>query len=129
MRSLARECVFKYLFSKLFNPSDEGLFAVLVKDLKEEDKKFALELLDAVTAKEEFYLEKISELSIGYKLNRIHYADKCILMLGLAELDAFKSTPKPVIIDEAVNLAGKYSTENSTNFVNGVLAEYAKERL
>lgn len=127
MRSLARECVFKYLFSKLFNPSDEGLFDVLIKDLKDDDKIFASNLLNAVTEKEEFYLEKISKLSIGYKLNRIHNADKCILMLGLAELDAFKDTPKPVIIDEAVNLAAKFSTENSTNFVNGVLAEYAKE--
>ncbi len=127
MRSLARECVFKYLFSKLFNPSDEGLFDVLIKELKDDDKNFASDLLKAITDKEEFYLEKISELSIGYKLNRIYNADKCILMLGLAELDAFKDTPKPVVIDEAVNLAAKFSTENSTIFVNGVLAEYAKE--
>lgn len=127
MRSLARECVFKYLFSKLFNPCDEGLFDVLIKELKEDDKIFATDLLNAITKKEEFYLEKINELSIGYKLNRIHNADKCILMLGLAELDAFKDTPRPVVIDEAVNLAAKFSTENSTNFVNGVLAEYAKE--
>ena len=127
MRSLARECVFKYLFSKLFNPSDEGLFDVLIKDLKDDDKNFARELLAAITEKEDFYLEKISGLAIGYKLNRIHNTDKCILMLGLAELEAFKDTPKPVVIDEAVNLAAKFSTENSTNFVNGVLAEYAKE--
>ena len=43
MRSLAREAVFKYLFSRLFNPSDEGLFAVLCKDLSQENKEFANE--------------------------------------------------------------------------------------
>ena len=59
MRSLARECVFKYLFSKLFNPCDEGLFDVLIKELKEDDKIFATDLLNAITKKEEFYLEKI----------------------------------------------------------------------
>ena len=48
MRTYARECVFKYIFARLFNPSDEGLFAVLCKDFKEDDKKFADELLNAV---------------------------------------------------------------------------------
>ncbi len=126
MRSLVRETVFKYLFSRLFNPSDEGLFDVLCKDLSASDKEFAVKLLDCVLSNEAKYLDAISSLSIGYKLNRVHNADKCVLMLGMAELDGFKETPIPVVIDEAVNLIAKYSTENSTDFVNGVLAEYAK---
>ena len=48
MRTYARECVFKYIFARLFNPSDEGLFAVLCKNLDEEDKVFAQNLLDAI---------------------------------------------------------------------------------
>ena len=71
---------------------------------------------------EEKYLEKIDELCIGYKLNRVYNVDKCVLLLGMAELDNFPKTPKPVVIDEAVNIVAKYSTENSTDFVNGVLA-------
>ena len=47
MRSLARECVFKFIFSRLFNPNDEGLFTVLINDLSDNDKVFAGELLDA----------------------------------------------------------------------------------
>jgi hypothetical protein len=47
MRSLARESVFKYLFSQLFNPNDEGLFTVLCKELNEDDKAFAKNLLVA----------------------------------------------------------------------------------
>ena len=128
MRSLARESVFKYLFSRLFNPSDEGLFTVLIKDLNDNDKKFATDLLTAVLNNEESYINKIGDMSVGYKINRIHNVDKCVLILGMAELDAFKDTPIPVIIDEAVSIAGKYSTESSTDFVNGMLAEYSKER-
>lgn len=127
MRSLARESVFKYLFSRLFNPGDEGLFDVLIKDFNSDDKEFATKLLNAVLNNEENYLNKIAEMSIGYKINRIHNTDKCALMLGMAELDSFKDTPVPVIIDEAVNLVAKYSTENSTDYVNGLLAEYVKE--
>ena len=128
MRSLARETVFKYLFSRLFNPSDEGLFDVLAKDLNDSDKDFARKLLDFVIDNEQKYLDAITRLSIGYKLNRVHNADKSALIIGMAELDNFPETPVPVVIDESVNMVAKYSTENSTDFVNGVLAEYAKEK-
>ena len=128
MRSQARESVFKYIFSRLFNPSDEGLFAVLCKDLNDNDKVFAQELLTAIDGNLDKYLASIEKLVIGYKLERIHAADKCAMLIGMAEFDNFKQTPTAVIIDEAVNLVAKFSTENSTDFVNGVLAEYAKER-
>ena len=128
MRTLAREAVFKYIFARLFNPSDEGLFAVLCKDLNNDDKIFAEELLNAVNKGENIYVEKIEELSIGFKLNRIYRADKCAIMIGMAELDNFPNTPVAVIINEAVNLAGKYSTDSSTSFVNGILAQYSKEK-
>lgn len=127
MRSLARECVFKFIFSQLFNPSDEGLFDVLCKELNKEDKEFASELMSAVKVNEEKYLAKIENLSIGYNINRLHRADKCALLIGMAELDCFKQTPVAVAINEAVSLVAKYSTENSTNFVNGILAEFIKE--
>lgn len=128
MRSLARESVFKFLFSKLFNSDDEGLFDVLVKDLDDNDKRFARELLSSVENNQDDYLSCIEELSIGYKLNRVLNADKCALLIGIAELNAFTSTPIPVVIDEAVKIVAKYSTENSTDFVNGILAEYARRK-
>ncbi len=126
MRTLARENVYKYLFARLFNPSDEGLFAVLCKELNEEDKSFAQKLLDCVLDGENEYLSKISKLSVGYKLERVYAADKCSLLIGMAELDKF-DTPIAVAIDEAVKLSAKYSTENSTDFVNGILSEFAKK--
>ncbi len=127
MRTYVRECVFKYIFARLFNPSDEGLFAVLCKELSADDKLFADNLLNAVDNGQEKYLEAIERLSIGFNLERLHRADKCALLLGMAELENFKDTPKAVVINEAVNIVAKYSTESSTNFVNGILAEFAKE--
>lgn len=128
MRSLAREAVFKYLFSRLFNPSDEGLFTVLCKDLSNESKDFATELLNFSLVGEQKYLSEIEKLSIGYKLNRINNADKCVLIIGMAELDNYPDTPIAVVIDQAVGIVAKYSTENSTDFVNGLLAGYVKEK-
>ena len=127
MRSEVRESVFKYIFARLFNPSDEGLFAVLCKSFSQDDQKFASELLNAIDLGQEKYLKAIEELSIGFKLDRLYNADKCALLMGMAELENFKETPVPVVINEAVNIVAKYSTESSTNFVNGILAEFVKE--
>ena len=127
MRTYARECVFKYLFARLFNPSDEGLFALLCKELNQDDNKFANDLLLAVDNGYDKYIEKIEQLSIGFKLNRLHRADRCAILLGMAELDNFRETPIAVVINEIVNIVAKYSTESSTSFVNGILAEFAKE--
>ena len=127
MRSEVRESVFKYIFARLFNPSDEGLFAVLCKSFNEDDQKFANELLSGIDNGQEKYLKIIEELSIGFKLERLYNADKCALIMGMAELENFKETPIPVVINETVNIVAKYSTESSTNFVNGILAEFVKE--
>ena len=124
MRSLAREVVFKYIYSKLFNPDDEGLFDVLIKELNSDDKEFAKTLKDAVEKKQAEYEDKISNLLVGYKFNRVYKADRCAIMIGMAEFDNIKSTPKIVVIDEAVKLSAKFSTENSPDFVNGILAKY-----
>ena len=126
MRSHAREAVFKFIFSRLFNSNDEGLFDVLISELNNSDKQFATDLLSAIDAKIEDYYNLIENLAIGYKLNRILNADKCAILIGMAEFDLFKETPVPVIIDEAVKIVAKYSTENSTDFVNGILAEYVR---
>lgn len=127
MRSLAREIVFEYLFSRLFNQSDEGLFAVLSKDLNKDDKEFAQKLYNAVIMSEQEFSEELKNLSANFKFERIFAADRCAIFIGMAELGEFKDTPKAVVIDEAVKLAAKFSTEKSTDFVNGILAEYAKK--
>ncbi len=127
MRSLARETVFKYIFSQLFNPDNEELFTVLSdnENLTDSDKVFARELLNAVETNKEKYLSEIGNISSGYKLDRVFAADKCAILIGMAELDSFE-TDVPVIIDEAVKLAVKFSTEKSSDFVNGILAEYSR---
>ena len=130
MRSLAREAVFKYLFSRLFNPSDEELFAVLHKSegITDNDRNFINDIYSHIKANREDYLSRIEKLSLSFKINRIYNADKCALLLGFGELDAFPDTPIPVVIDETVNLVSKYSSEKSTDFVNGILAQYIKEK-
>lgn len=127
MRSLAREVAFKYVFSRLFNPSDEGLFDVLTSVLQDKaDKDFSLKLIEEISANNEKYDAEISELSQNFKFERLFKADVCAIKIGMAELNAFPETPVAVVVDEAVKLSAAFSTEKSPDFVNGVLAAYVK---
>jgi transcription termination factor NusB len=49
-------------------------------------------------------------------------------MIGMAEFDNFKETPKIVIIDETVKLSAKFSSDNSPDFVNGIMASYTEDK-
>ena len=79
MRSLARETVYKFLFSQLFNPGDEEIFSVLCKNdkLNNEEIAFATNLLNAVQQNYNEIISEIEKFSIGYKIDRIFSTDKC----------------------------------------------------
>ena len=130
MRSTAREVVYKYLFSRNFNGEDPNLYRALLEDssIKNEDKTFADALLKSILNNYDELLNEVEKVVEGYKLDRIYTTDKCSLIMGIAELKYF-DTPKAVVIDEVVSLAGVYSTDKSVDFVNGVLAKYVKDLL
>ena len=92
------------------------------------DKNFAKTLLDAVVTNDEQYEKTISELSHNFKFDRLLKPDLCALKIGMAELDCFPETPVPVVVDEAIKLTVKYSTDKSPDYVNGVLAAYVKRK-
>jgi transcription antitermination protein NusB len=70
---------------------------------------------------------RISARAHGWALERMPAVDRAVLRLGTFELVHSPSTPTAVVIDEAVELAKRYSTEDSGRFVNGVLAAIAAE--
>ena len=49
--------------------------------------------------------------------------DKDILRIALCEMLYIKETPMKVVVDEALELAKKYSTDDSASFINGILAK------
>lgn len=62
----------------------------------------------------------------GWALERMPAVDRAILRLGVYELHKRPEVPLAVVIDEAVELAKRFSTDDSGRFVNGVLAAVAK---
>lgn len=70
--------------------------------------------------------EQISKVSANWKLERLAATDRCTLRLAIFELRQAKE-PQKVILNEAIELAKKYGTENSGSFVNGVLDKIARD--
>lgn len=70
----------------------------------------------------------ISSLSAEWPPERQPVVDRNILRMAIFEIDHVPSVPPVVSVDEAVELAKKFSTEDSGKFVNGVLAAYLRLR-
>ena len=130
MRKNARECVFKILFSNLFNePSDLNFrkFIYAEESLSKQDIVFAEELYEAIIKNADVINADISTLSKGYSFERIYTTDKCAMQIAICEMRYFTDVPKIVAISEAMELVRKYSTADSPNFVNGILAKVIVE--
>lgn len=69
---------------------------------------------------------KIDEYSNKWKTNRMPAIDLSILRIALTEMIYMEDIPMPVSINEAVELAKKYSTDKSSGFINGLLGKAAK---
>jgi N utilization substance protein B len=86
----------------------------------EEVKNFAQELVRRVIRDIKKIDQLISEKTYHWDLNRLSIIDRNVLRLGIGEFLA-NQTPRKVVINEAINLAKKYGTEDSGRFVNGIL--------
>jgi len=71
--------------------------------------------------------DMISAHSKGWTLRRMPTIDRNVLRIGTFELIGLPDVPVAVVIDEAVELAKRFSTDDSGRFVNGVLAAIAAE--
>jgi len=127
MRSEAREAALKVLYAEQFN--DENLTelqARLVKNFKEDEADFTDKLISCVRQHRDELLKEIDAHITNFKENRLYTMDKCIMLIAVAEIKYFDDIPSVVSVNEATNLAGRYSTERSADFVNGVLAGIIK---
>lgn len=128
-RSEMREQAFILLFEKEFfedMPADEveEIYAENVSALSEYGK----ELFETVIEHKAEYDEIIQSFSNGWKINRISKVNISILRLALCEIIHMESVPENVAINEAVELAKKYSGKEDYSFVNGILGSYSRRK-
>ena len=84
-------------------------------------------LLEGAVATHEEADTRITAVSVGWPLDRMAVIDRLVLRLAVAELLDPGGPPTAVILDEAVELAKNYSTDDSGSFVNGILSTIAPE--
>ncbi|OGC23924.1 transcription antitermination factor NusB [candidate division WOR-1 bacterium RIFOXYB2_FULL_42_35] len=90
-----------------------------------ETLEFAASLANAAWAGKEGLDQVISQFSIDWSLDRIGKVDRSILRLAIQEIK-MGDTPASVIINEAVELAKKYSGQEAAKFINGILGSYVR---
>ena len=130
MRRDAREAIYKILYADLFYENDDEFEKETMEEssLSKDDEEFANALLSAIKEHKSELEEIIGKHARGYSFERIFSTDKCALYIAVAEIKYFDDIPTVVSIDEALSLVRKYSTEESLNFVNGILASVKKEQ-
>ena len=123
-----REQVFKMLFRvEFYNQEEMSEQIALCEDdacsWKEKDKTYIFEKVEKISEKLEEIDAKINEVSEGWKRGRMGKVDLTLIRLAVYEMLYEEDVPAKVAINEAVELAKQYGTDNSPSFVNGVLAK------
>ncbi len=89
---------------------------------------FAKELIDGTAANLDEINRRLTEITKNWELDRMTSVDRAILRLAAYELLFMPQTPPNVVINEAIELAKEFSTENSGKFVNGILDKIKSSR-
>jgi transcription antitermination protein NusB len=123
-RRQARERAFSLLYEaevKGVSPDD------VLAGLPVEPDRFATELVAGVGAHGEEIDRWLRRFARDWAVERMPAIDRALLRIGVFELLHRPDVPTPVVISEAVELASRFSTEDSGRFVNGLLARIAEE--
>jgi len=122
-RSKARQVAVQMLFQTDLNPDVSGriIREMIAERLSDQDIQDFCWTLFAGTMEHRPHLdERIQKVAENWKLNRMAATDRAVLRLGAFELTQ-TATPVGVVIDEAVELAKKFGSRQSPQFVNGIL--------
>jgi transcription antitermination protein NusB len=83
--------------------------------------EYTMQLIEGYSENAERTDELISTYSVGWTLDRMPVVDRCILRLAAYELIWSEEVPEAVVIDEALDIAREFSTDESPPFINGLL--------
>jgi N utilization substance protein B len=123
-RRRGREYVLKALYAFELGEQTKGeIIETVIENggLDENTLTFARQLFDKTIEHLEEIDIRISHLATNWEIERIAVVDKNILRMAICEVNFMPDIPVKVAINEAIELAKKYSTLESASFVNGIL--------
>ncbi len=122
-RRQIREHIFLMLFRKEFYSTDELNEQMKIYLEEMEENSYLEERFQGILSKLNEVDEILSEISSGWKLDRLGKVELTILRLGIYEMRFDDEIPVKVAINEAVELSKKFGGDDTPGFVNGVLAK------
>ena len=131
LRRKAREYALQMLFQwEISRQEPERLEAGFWKNMRAEKttRAFANQLLEGAVAESKAIDDLLSRHAQNWRLDRMAAVDRAILRLAVYELCFGADTPPKVVINEAVELAKKFSSEEAAGFINGILDAILKTR-
>lgn len=127
-RREAREEALILVFEKQFNSDSIENIIETAKEVRDiEPDEYILEVFKGVYDNLEFIDGVISKYSQGWSINRITKISLAVLRLAIYEMKFVDAIPVSVSINEAVELAKKYSTKEDSAYINGILSSVSKE--
>lgn len=120
----SREEVFKLIFEYCMNKEVNELTLEQIMENSAIEEEYVKKVYYGIVEHFEELQNEILGASKGFALDRIYKVDLALLMLSLYEIKYMPEIPNAVSINEVLNLAKKYSTENSSKYINGVLANF-----
>ncbi|QOR01701.1 transcription antitermination factor NusB [Campylobacter sp. 2014D-0216] len=128
-RHQVRQSIVSLLYAAQLNQENKDFINEFLdeKKIRNDQRKFTLDLYNGINEQLAFLDEKINECLKEYKLDGVANIEKAILRLGAYEI-LFTSTQKAIIINEAIELAKEMAGDNAPKFINGVLDKINKEK-
>jgi N utilization substance protein B len=96
-------------------------------ELDQETRGFADDLFNLAVERQAQIDELIQKHAQHWRMERMAAVDRNVLRTGVAEFLGYHHTPRPVVINEALEIARKFSAPESVQFINGVLDSVGKE--
>jgi len=124
VRREGREAAVQFLYQRDLNPASELADLQVfykMRGLSPSARRFCDELVPGVLTTQESIDALIKDHAENYELHRISAVDRNILRLAIYEMLHCPGVPPVVSINEAIEIAKKYSTDDSGKFVNGIL--------
>lgn len=130
-RKLAREMAMKLIFQMdMQNDFSETLITKYLEDLPDDDQQihYIKKIGHTFTDNHGMIDQKIKENVKEWKFNRIAKVDLAILRLAITEIFYFEDIPESVSINEAIEMAKTYGSEESSKFINGILGSIMEKK-
>lgn len=128
-RATARESLFKIIYEYTVREErDDFTLSLISSGMNDDDREYFTSSYNGILEYKAEIFSRISSNSHGFAFDRIYKVDLAILMVAVYEIMYRDDIPDSVSANEATELAGKYSTDKSYSFVNGLLASVIKEK-